>query len=58
MGASEKFGGAVVERKTTPLDLLATIYQKMGISLETHFDDASGRPTSIVGTGKPVHELF
>ncbi|MEQ8852008.1 DUF1501 domain-containing protein [Gimesia sp.] len=58
VGASEKFGGAVVERKTTPLDLLATIYQKMGISLETHFDDASGRPTSIVGTGKPVHELF
>lgn len=57
VGASEKFGGGVVERKTTPMDLLATIYQKLGIPLDTHFNDASGRPTSIIDTGQPIREL-
>ena len=58
VGASEKFGGGVLERKTSPMDLLATIYQTLGIPLDTHFDDASGRPTSIVDTGQPIRELF
>jgi hypothetical protein len=58
VGASEKFGGGVLERETIPLDVLATIYQTLGIPLETHFQDASGRPVSIVGTGKPIRELF
>ncbi|WP_298860372.1 DUF1501 domain-containing protein [uncultured Gimesia sp.] len=58
VGASEKFGGGVLERKTSPMDLLATIYQTLGIPLDTHFNDDSGRPTSIIDTGKPIHELF
>ncbi|MCH2202030.1 MAG: DUF1501 domain-containing protein [Fuerstiella sp.] len=58
VGASEKWGGAVQERLVTPLDLLATIYQTLGISLDTHFKDASGRPVSIVGSGRPIHELL
>jgi len=58
VGASEKWGGGVLERLVTPLDLLATIYQTLGISLDTHFKDASGRPVSIVGAGKPIRELL
>lgn len=58
VGASEKWGGGVQERLVTPLDLLATIYHKLGIPLDTHYDDASGRPTSIVGSGQPIHELL
>ena len=58
VGASEKWGGGVQERLVTPLDLLATIYHKLGIPLDTHYDDASGRPTSIVGSGQPIHELI
>lgn len=58
VGASEKWGGGVAERLVTPLDLLATIYQILGIPPETHFEDASGRPISIVGHGKPIHELL
>jgi hypothetical protein len=42
----------------TPLDLLATIYQLLGIPLETQYDDASGRPVSIVGAGRPIQELL
>lgn len=58
VGASEKWGGGVQERPVTPLDLLATIYHTLGIPLDTHFEDASGRPVSIVGSGRPVTELF
>jgi hypothetical protein len=58
VGASERRGGNVLDRPVTPLDLLATIYQTLGISLETHYEDSTGRPISIVGDGKPVHELL
>ncbi len=58
VGASEKWGGGVQERLVTPLDLLATIYQTLGIPLDTHYEDASGRPVSIVGSGRPIKELL
>lgn len=57
VGSSEKWGGGVQERLVTPLDLLATVYHVLGISLDTHFEDASGRPISIVGSGRPIQEL-
>lgn len=58
VGASEKWGGGVQERLVTPLDLLATIYHTLGIPLDTHYEDSSGRPTSIVGGGQPIQELL
>ena len=58
VGASEKFGGGVTERLTIPFDLFATIYQTLGIPLDTHYEDASGRPTSIIGEGQPIYELL
>lgn len=58
VGASEKFGGGVQDRLVKPLDVLATIYQQLGIPLDTHYPDSSGRPTSIVGDGKPIGELL
>ncbi len=58
VGASERRGGKVRERPVSPSDLLATLYQALGIPLDTHYEDASGRPVSIVGPGKPIHELL
>ena len=58
IGASEKWGGGVYERIVTPQDLLATIYHRLGIPLDTHYEDASGRPVSIVGGGRPIQELM
>lgn len=58
VGASEKWGGGVKERLTIPMDIYATIFQQLGIPLETHFADASGRPTSIVGEGQVIRELL
>jgi len=57
VGASESRGGKVKERPVTPGDLLATLYQALGIPLDTHFQDATGRPVSIVAGGKPIQEL-
>ena len=58
IGASEPRGGRVSERPVSPADLLATLYQTLGIPLDTHYEDASGRPVSIVGRGRPIHELL
>ena len=58
VGASEKFGGGVKERPATPLDVMAAIYDRMGMDLSTHYQDATGRPVSIVGAGRPIRELF
>jgi hypothetical protein len=58
VGASEKYGGGVQDRLATPQDVLATIYQTMGIPLGTHFIDPAGRPVSIVGAGQPIQELL
>ncbi len=57
VGESEAWGGKVRERPASPHDVLATLYHALGISLDTHYHDASGRPVSIVGTGKPITEL-
>ncbi len=57
VGASEKWGGDVKQRPATPLDVMATIYNQLGIPLSTHYKDATGRPVSIVGSGKPIREL-
>jgi hypothetical protein len=58
IGASEPRGGRVRDRPVTPLDLLATLYHTLGIPLDTHFEDATGRPVSIVGSGTPIQELL
>lgn len=58
IGASEKWGGGVRDRLVTPLDLLATVYHTLGVPLDTHYEDASGRPVSIVGGGQPIQELL
>lgn len=57
IGASEPRGGDVLERPVSPLDLLATLYDALGIPFDTHFDDSTGRPVSIVGSGVRLREL-
>jgi hypothetical protein len=57
IGATEKDGGHIKERPVTPGDLAATIYQHMGVPLDTTYPDHTGRPRSIVENGKPIAEL-
>jgi hypothetical protein len=58
VGASERYGGEVKERPATPLDVMATIYDRLGIDIGTHYADSTGRPVSIVDSGRPIRELF
>lgn len=40
IGASEPRGGKVAERPVSPQDLVATLYQALGVPLDTHYEDA------------------
>jgi uncharacterized protein (DUF1501 family) len=54
IGSSSKDGGQIGTRPVTPADLAATIYQHMGVPLETLYEDATGRPRPIVENGGQV----
>eukprot|EP00913_Durusdinium_trenchii_P035277 g33007.t1 len=41
----------------TPQDLLATVYRHLGVDPQKTFDDFSGRPISILPSGKPIAQL-
>jgi hypothetical protein len=56
IGATDQHAAYPVERPIDPQDLMATIYQHLGIDLSTHFPDGSGRPVAIT-TGTPIKEL-
>jgi len=58
IGATEKDGGAIKDRPVTPADLAATIYQHMGVPLDAHYLDTTGRPRALVENGKPIAELL
>jgi hypothetical protein len=46
-----------VERALKPADVLATVYQVLGIDPRLQFKDHSGRPVSILDEGEPIREL-
>jgi hypothetical protein len=59
IGSSEKDGGHIATRGVTPGDLAATIYQHMGVPLDTMYEDGTGRPRPVVENGgKVISELL
>lgn len=58
IGATEADGGSIKERRVTPGDLAATIYHHMGVPLNTHYLDPTGRPHPIVEGGAVIRELL
>ena len=59
IGATEHDGGNIKERPVTPGDLAATIYQHMGVPLDTTYQDSTGRPRFIVENhGRTIAELI
>lgn len=58
VGSTNHKGDEPRDRPLTPGDLLATWYQYLGVPLDTHFNDLTGRPTPILPEGKPIDELF
>jgi hypothetical protein len=46
--------------KTTPItpqDLMATVFQVLGLPQDLHYKDQSGRPVPMINGGKPIAEL-
>ncbi len=58
VGATDRLGEDVVDRRVGPADFLATIYRHLGIDYEhTALPDQTGRPIFIVQNGKAIPEL-
>ena len=47
-----------IERPLMPHDLLATVYEVMGVDPSLSFPDHSGRPIPILSEGKPIREIL
>jgi uncharacterized protein (DUF1501 family) len=58
IGSTSADGGDPDERPLRPLDLIATIYEKMGISPRTTLQDLQGRPWQIADDGEVIQELM
>jgi hypothetical protein len=58
VGATGPKADYPADRPLKPADLLATIYQVLGIDPTQTFKDHSGRPVAILDEGKPIAELF
>ncbi len=55
----ESSSKAEVPRTTpiTPQDLMATVFQVLGMPQDLHYNDPSGRPTPMVNGGRVIREL-
>ncbi len=58
IGSTDDRGYDIASRPVRPADLAATVYQHLGIDLNTHWQNTQGRPIPIVTQGgKPISEL-
>jgi hypothetical protein len=57
-GASDRLGAFPADRPVTPGQLVATIYQALGISHETILRDQESRPHRLVAAGDPLPALL
>ena len=57
-GVTDRYGGYPIDRPVSPGDLVATIYQLLGIDPETTVPDLQNRPVQISHGGKPLAEVI
>jgi uncharacterized protein (DUF1501 family) len=57
-GASDKIGGRPSSQPVTPADVIATIYQCLGLTKDHELRDRLNRPIPLVPWGNPIHELL
>ena len=59
IGTTDKHGGVPIDRPIHPQEVLATIYHRLGIDLDsTTITDAQGRPQYLLDHRTPVAELI
>src|SRR5262249_18856491 len=57
-GASDKIGAYPADKPVIPADIIATIYESLGIPNSFEFRDSSNRPYPLVPWGEPILEMF
>ncbi len=57
-GASDKTGALPADKPVIPAEIIATIYEALGIPHTLEFRDAVNRPYVLVPWGEPLGELF
>ncbi len=58
VGATNSKGEFPAQAPLTPQDMLATVYQHLGIRPDQTFSDHGGRPISILPHGAPIRQLL
>lgn len=58
IGETSSDGTTVESKPHSAEDLMATVCQALGLSLQTTFTSTNGRPMKIAGGGAPISELF
>jgi uncharacterized protein (DUF1501 family) len=58
VGSSDDKGAFPQDHPKSPQDVLATIYDHLGVDYEIHYLDHSGRPIRTLPFGTPIKELF
>jgi uncharacterized protein (DUF1501 family) len=58
VGETNEDGTRVISDPYSSQDLMASVCQALGISLETTFTSRNGRPMKIANSGKIIRELF
>ena len=53
-----KDGKEIVTEPYSSQDMMASVLKSLGISLETTFTAANGRPMKIANSGRVIQELF
>src|SRR4029077_16180185 len=57
-GASDKTGAYPADKPVIPAEIVATIYEALGISHTLEFRDSVNRPYVLVPWGDPLHEIL
>jgi uncharacterized protein (DUF1501 family) len=57
VGASDSHGAFPRANPKTPQDVLATLYQHLGVDYRVSYTDNTGRPHMILPSGRPIEEL-
>ncbi|MEC7567160.1 MAG: DUF1501 domain-containing protein [Planctomycetota bacterium] len=58
IGSSDAKGAFPKDRPVAPQEVLATLYQHLGVDVNRHYLDHSGRPVRALPYGKPISELL
>ena len=58
IGESTAKGDVPLSNPVSPNDLLATLFQFLGVPLDLQYTNQSGRPNNMLDNGKPIAALF